>query len=400
MNRDDVRSFVDTLHEPAAVLTSRGRFLVVNDAFQSVLRDVDCPGAERLHDAVADEEDDVASFLAQAARSRPSIQCGLTLGSAAVGQRMTCFGGRLDPGDEEHEPHILLRCYRSNESVRQFQLLSRKIDELNAEIRRRQGVERDLRDIRSELERRVEKRTSELKRVNIDLVQRNKSLEEFASVASHDLREPLRKITVFGGMLEDELGPELSDHHRSMLERMITAATRMKTLIRGLLAYSRLSTSDYSFETVDLSKVVDDVLVDLEIAVARAGAVIEVDALPHLEADATQMRQLFQNLISNSLKFRRPDVSPRVEISCMMDREGKQIEIAVSDNGIGFESTYAEQIFEPFRRLNPQHEFEGSGIGLAMCRRIVERHGGTISATSTPGEGTTFHMMLPLEASD
>lgn len=397
MNRDDLRNFVATLHEPSVVSAADGRFRVANDAFRSLLREYGRSNAERLHDIVADDPADVDTFLRSAVRTRPSIQGSLTFADGTRDDRMACYGGVLRPPTKDRAL-LLLRFYRGQETVRRFRLLGRKIEELNAEIRRRRAAEEALHEIRRTLEKRVEKRTADLERANDELVRSNQSLEEFAYVASHDLREPLRKISMFGELLEAEAGRDLSEEHRSMLSRITNAADRMNRLIDGLLTYSRVSSASAAFEQVDLNRVVREVLADLEVLVARSDAVVDVDELPVLEADATQMRQLFQNLISNSIKFRRPDEPPRIRIRAFRNPDGTpQHVIELSDNGIGFEPEFAKTIFDPFRRLNTRGEFEGAGIGLAVCRRIVERHDGEISATGRPGEGAVFHVVLPAD---
>jgi PAS domain S-box-containing protein len=229
----------------------------------------------------------------------------------------------------------------------------------------------------------------------------NKELEQFASVASHDLQEPLRKIQTFGDRLLSKCGDALDEEGREYLQRMQNAAARMRDLIQDLLTFSRVSSKARPFVPVDLGVVVREVVSDLEGVVQQTGGRVEVGALPVLEADPLQMRQLFQNLIGNGLKFHRPDEPPVVLVSGRVVR-GDDIphspelcEITVTDNGIGFEETYRERIFELFQRLHGRQEYEGTGMGLATCRKIVERHGGSITAHSTPGQGATFVVTLP-----
>ncbi len=399
MTRDDLRDFVAVLHEPSAVTTSDGRFEVVNDAFRQLLREFGSQEAQHLHAFADKDRSAVDAFLGSIVRTRPAIQGRLTVTNGEDEDHISCFGGVVRPGDDERETLLLLRFYRSHDSVQRFRLLGRKINELNVEVQRRRKVEVELREIRKSLERRVEERTADLERANLDLVRSNESLEEFAYVASHDLREPLRKITVFCGILRDEAADTLSDQHRSILSRMFSAAERMDTLIESLLAYSRVSTSGRPFEDVDLTEVVYDVLSDLEVIITETNAEIDVGDLPVVKGDETQMRQLFQNLVSNSLKFRRPDRAPRIRLTTSSHRSDShgQLEhvIEISDNGIGFDQDLAENIFDPFHRLHTREEFEGTGIGLAVCRRIVQRHGGSLTAFSAPGDGATFRIVLP-----
>lgn len=227
-----------------------------------------------------------------------------------------------------------------------------------------------------------------------ELVRSNRQLEEFAATVSHDLLEPLRKITAFGGLLERRAAEGLDETGRGFLERMTASAARMTTLIEDLLRFSRVFGDTSPQEPVPLGAIVRGVLSDLEARIAKTGAVIEVSALPTVRARPFQMRQLFQNLISNALKFRDKGVVPRVTIETGHGRPG-YLEVTVRDNGIGFDQKSAERIFEPFSRLHGRTEFEGSGIGLAVCRRIVLRQGGWISAQSAPGCGATFTISFP-----
>jgi signal transduction histidine kinase len=228
-----------------------------------------------------------------------------------------------------------------------------------------------------------------------ELVRSNEALEVFASVASHDLQEPLRKILSFGERLSVSAGSTLTGESKEHLARMVSAAKRMRSLIIDLLSYSQVTARAQPFAATDLAKVAKEVIADLEAAVADAGGVVKVGALPVIDADALQMRQLMQNLIGNALKFRKEGVPLVVRINAEVET-GQQCAITVSDNGIGFNEEYGEKIFKMFERLHGRAEYEGSGIGLAICRKIVERHGGTIAASSTTGAGATFTVTLPV----
>lgn len=227
----------------------------------------------------------------------------------------------------------------------------------------------------------------------------NRELEEFAYVASHDLQEPLRKIMAFGDRLHSKYGNVLDEVGQDYLLRMQNAAARMQTLISDLLNLSRISTRGQPFEKVDLHFIVADVLRDLETAIEQQAGTIDIGPLPVIAADPVQMRQLFQNLIGNALKFHQPSVAPVVKISSQLVQEPTApypvYAIEVADNGIGFEEKYGTRIFQPFQRLHGARSYEGTGMGLAICRRIVERHGGVISTRSQPGVGTTFMITLP-----
>jgi signal transduction histidine kinase len=229
----------------------------------------------------------------------------------------------------------------------------------------------------------------------LELQRSNEALEEFASVASHDLQEPLRKIVSFGERLDMAIGATLDGDARTYLDRMLSSAERMRVLINDLLAYSRITANARPFEPADLGQIAAEVVADLDAAILSAGARIEVEPLPVIQADALQMRQLLQNLISNALKYRREDVASVVTITASA-ADGRSCTLAVTDNGIGFKQRYAEQIFKMFERLHGRGQYDGSGIGLAICQKIVHRHGGTISATGRPGEGATFSITLPI----
>lgn len=231
----------------------------------------------------------------------------------------------------------------------------------------------------------------------------NQELQDFASVAAHDLQEPLRKIQSFSDRLKvktkDKLTPEAIDY----LERIQSSAKRMQNLINDLLTYSRVTTKAKPFSNVLLNEIFRQVCSDLEVRIEQTGGKIEVKDLPSLEADPTQMYQLFQNLLSNALKFHKTDVAPVIQVSANILTSTSNranpgtCEISIRDNGIGFDQKYADRIFTIFQRLHGRHEYEGTGIGLAVCRKIVDRHGGNITAEASPGQGATFTITLPLK---
>jgi light-regulated signal transduction histidine kinase (bacteriophytochrome) len=238
------------------------------------------------------------------------------------------------------------------------------------------------------------------------LSQSNRELQDFASVASHDLQEPLRKIQAFGDRLKRKCEGQLSEDGNDYLARMLNAASRMQTLINDLLTFSRVTTKAQPFSKVDLNSIVRDVLSDLEVRIEQTGGIVEVGNLPVVDADPLQIRQLFQNLIANALKFRKPDQPSRVKIfaeSNIQIAEGatwalanaETWQISIADNGIGFDEKYLDRIFTVFQRLHGRNTYEGTGVGLAVCRRIVERHNGSITARSKPGQGATFTFKLP-----
>lgn len=220
----------------------------------------------------------------------------------------------------------------------------------------------------------------------------NKDLEQFAYIVSHDLQEPLRKITAFAALLKAG-NPDIDDKSKEYINRMVSASMRMQNLVSDLLMFSSISTKSKPFSLVDLNIVLKEVLSDMEISIQQVGAKVTSENLPSVMADPSQMRQLFQNLISNSCKFKKENQAPLIQISWIEGNE-EDVILTFKDNGIGFDEKYQDKIFLIFQRLEG-HKYEGSGIGLALCNRIVKRHGGKITANSTIGEGTTFRIMLP-----
>lgn len=246
-----------------------------------------------------------------------------------------------------------------------------------------------------------------LRESTAQLERSNRELQDFAYVASHDLQEPLRKIVVFGDRLREKSGPALDDEALDSLERMQKAARRMQTLINDLLAFSRVTTRAHPFAPVDLAKVAREVVDDLEARIAQAGGRVELGDLPVVDAEPLQMRQLLQNLIGNALKFHCPDRPPVVKVAAnkLSDfppeslpggRAAEFCQLTVSDNGIGFDEKYLDRIFNVFQRLHARNEYEGTGMGLAIARKIVLHHRGTITAKSAPGQGATFIVTLPV----
>ena len=247
------------------------------------------------------------------------------------------------------------------------------------------------------------KKAEEKNRLYLAQLERsNRELQDFAFAASHDLQEPLRKIQSFGDLLVAEFSDAISEEGRDFLVRMQTAASRMRTLIDSLLAYSRVNTRFNPISKVDLGMVVEEALNNLSVLREETNALVDVEELPTIEGDRVQMVQLFQNLIGNALKFHQKGASPKVRIFARKTAEDgtdrtDTVEIRVADEGIGFDETYLSRIFNPFQRLHGKSEYEGVGIGLAICRKIVERHHGRITAESNPGKGAVFTVTLPLK---
>ncbi len=262
------------------------------------------------------------------------------------------------------------------------------------------GINTDVTDLKKS-ENALRSSETKLRQFTVQLERSNRELQDFAYVASHDLQEPLRKIVVFGERLKEKnaetLGPESSDY----LDRMQKAAARMQTLINDLLSFSRVTTKAQPFTRVNLAEVASNVVDDLEGRIELVKGRVEVGALPVIDGEPLQMRQLLQNLIGNALKFRRPEEPPVVKVDAQIIPDpaepGKQLcRLTVSDNCIGFEEKYLDRIFNVFQRLHTRNEYEGTGMGLAIVRKIALYHGGDVTAKSKPGEGSTFIVTIPL----
>jgi len=279
-------------------------------------------------------------------------------------------------------------------------------EQLEQRVRERTAA---ISDANEQLREEIAEREQAEKKVRLfaeELQRSNRELEQFAAVASHDLQEPLRKIQAFGDRLQNVVRGELNEKAQDYLDRMLASAGRMRTLIDGLLQYARVATRHQPAAAVDLGQVARDVVSDLEGRLQQSQGRVEINGLPTVTADPLQMRQLLQNLIGNALKFHRPGVPPEVRISGQVSpaplaasddtQLGLQCELVVEDNGVGFEPVYKDRIFELFQRLHGRDEFEGTGMGLAICKKIVERHGGKITAVGTPGAGSRFHVTLPV----
>ena len=263
---------------------------------------------------------------------------------------------------------------------------------------------------RQKIEDIVQERTRELEQANSDLKKSNAELAQFAYIASHDLQEPLRKIRVFSQMLETRIGEAFDEQSRNYMNKIQSASERMQTLIRDVLTYSELIKDNEAFVPVDLNKILDEIVSDYELLIAQKGAAIHYAGLPTLEAIPLQMTQLFSNLVSNSLKFAKAGVAPVIQLSVKkifaseavlagLAADGEYYHFRYSDNGIGFRPEYSEKIFNIFQRLHGKSEYEGTGIGLAMCRKIAINHLGMLDAKGSSENGAVFNVYLPVKHS-
>lgn len=267
----------------------------------------------------------------------------------------------------------------------------------NGEVESIAGITRDITESKQAaeiLEKLVADRTKELQRSNGDL-------QQFAHVASHDLKEPIRKIKTFTSRLEEHLKDKLDATAIRFMERIQVATDRMFTMIDGVLAYSTINGDIQKPELVNLNEVIKNIETDLEVSLQKTGGKIHYQDLPTLEGAPVLLYQLFYNLINNSIKFANTDLPPSITISAQKEQQETNFaQITLVDNGIGFEPDHAERIFETFTRLNPKDRYEGTGLGLSLCKKIVERHGGSIQAKGIPGEGAKFIITLPLKQKD
>ncbi len=271
-----------------------------------------------------------------------------------------------------------------------------------------QQSEHRYRELVADLDERVQTRTQELTLLNQDLQRSNENLQQFAYIASHDLQEPLRKIQAFSDLLGLQLANHVEQSVGDHLQRITNAASRMSNLIRDLLTYSRISPRMQAFGLVSLKTIMDGVLSSLQKTIQRTGAQLEVAELPAAKGDKSQLSQLFENLLTNAIKFVKPDQKPQIQVQyfhrSVEDLPGEvrptslvpfYHQISVKDQGIGFDEKYMDRIFQVFQQLNNRSDYPGTGVGLAICQRVVENHGGGITADSRPGHGATFCVYLP-----
>jgi len=388
------RNLIETLPDLIATTDAQGRFTSLNPAFEAITgwRSSEWLGKHFVPIIHPDDAERIQGLFNEI------IQ----------GKNLPMFEVRVLASDGLYRVlETMAICLRRDGKVYGASTISR-------DITRRKEAESELQKLYSELESRVRMRTAELaksnellkqeiaererteqtlKKTTQELKRSNGELEQFAYVASHDLQEPIYVIQGFVDTIYEQYDSILNEDIRFLLQRIQNAAQRMSSLVEGLLEFSRVGTRAKPFEAVDLNTVVHEILTDLELRIRENGAKVEVQPLPVVQADRLQMRQLLQNLIGNALKFRKKDQAPLIQIDC--SKADGLFELHVRDNGIGFDKEYAEKIFVPFQRLHTRSEYQGSGIGLAICEKIVSRHGGKIFAESEPGQGATFSIQLP-----
>jgi len=316
--------------------------------------------------------------------------------------------GGIDYVTKPFDPDVLLlkvkTFYRLSEQKRE---LNEMQNVLKDEIEFRKKAEKELSDLNHSLEKRVAERTEELYKSNTELENSNNDLQQYASVASHDLKEPLRKIQIYGDRIRKQFLHQMPEAETYM-EKIITSSQRMTTLINDLLNYSRLS-GEGLFQVTNVNQILEELVSDLEMLITEQHATINISPFPEIEVIPGQIRQLFQNLISNSIKFSRKDVPPVITIAVERtaakqlkgpaSSEGEFCRISIADNGIGFNEIYKDKIFTMFQRLHSKEAFEGTGIGLAIVKKIIEKHDGVISVQSRENEGTTFTFVIPMHQS-
>lgn len=371
---------------------------VLKQDYELIILDVQMPGMDGY---------EVAEAIGSLSKTRDIPIIFLT--AVNIDKRFIAKGyksGGVEYVTKPFDPELLLlkvktfnRLYEQQRDLKMIQEVLRN----EAEIRKK--AQHELERLNLSLEETVEARTKELLLLNQGLENRNAELAQYVSLASHDLQEPVRKIITFCRILDDKYLEKMPEAHRDM-QKVIASAERMRTLINDLLNYSKLS-ADTPFETVDLNDIVTSTLADLEVMVDESNAVVTVQPLPNIDAIPGQMRQLFQNLISNAIKFSKKNTTPSIEIWAeFLERlstdakplkTGPFVRIHVRDAGIGFDEAYIDKIFTIFQRLHGRSEYEGTGIGLAIVKKIVEKHHGLVGARSLEDSGATFSIVLPVK---
>lgn len=373
---------------------------ILKQEYELIILDVQMPGMDGF---------EVAEAISGYSKSKDIPIIFLT--AVSIDKRFIQKGyqsGGIDYVTKPFDPDILLlkvktfsRLHEQNKKLHDIQ------QELRHEIEFRKDAEQQLNAMNQSLEQKITERTENLVSANAELARKNLELQQFAYIASHDLKEPLRKIQIFGNLIKDKLISP-GEKGEMYVQKVIHSADRMSALVNDVLAYSAIDIPK-RFEKVDLNKVLHDILNDFEIVIEEKKASISKNQLPVIEMIPIQARQLLQNLVANALKFSRDGVIPQIAVNADFVKE-KNFEaprvggheaayciISVSDNGIGFQDEYSQKIFSIFQRLHSSDAFEGTGIGLAIAKKITDTHKGEIMATSEPGKGSTFSVLLPLK---
>lgn len=388
-SREQLKSIIDNIPVAIFIKDLEGRYILVNRQFS---------GISRLHDKQVIDKTDHAIFSKETAddwqqKDREVMENKRILTVEEVmshpdGTFHTYISSRLVLSDEEGLPYALLGVAMDiTERKRQEELLQ----DANIEFERRARIMRSLLEDLDQSKRDLAERAKELARSNAEL-------EQFAYVASHDLKEPLRMVSSYVQLLQQRYKGKLDQDADEFIYYAVDGASRMQTLIDDILAYSRVGTRGVPLEPTDCNEVLKMALDDLNVLIQESKASIVSEHLPEIAVDSAQITQLFQNLIANAIKFRQPDKPLSIKILCSRLDSGEWL-FSVKDNGIGFDQQYAEKIFVIFQRLHGRGEYSGTGIGLAIAKKIVERHGGRIWAESRPGKGSTFYFAIPTASS-
>jgi signal transduction histidine kinase len=376
---------------------------ILKTDYELVILDVQMPGMDGF---------EVAEAISGYSKSKDIPIIFLT--AVSIDKRFITKGyksGGIDYVTKPFDPDILLlkvktfsRLHEQNKKLNDIQ------QELRQEIDFRKNAEQQLNAMNQSLEQKIAQRTEKLVAANAELAKKNLELQQFAYIASHDLKEPLRKIQIFGNLIKDKMVTP-GDKNELYVQKVIHSADRMSSLVNDVLAYSAIDIPK-KFEPVDLNKVLHEILNDFEILIEEKRAVISKNNLPVIEMIPIQARQLLQNLVANAIKFSREGVDPLITVNADLLAEkdwnathaetskAKYCIITVTDNGIGFQDEYSDKIFSIFQRLHSSDAFEGTGIGLAIAKKITETHKGSIMAKSEPGKGSVFSVLLPLQQMD
>lgn len=296
-----------------------------------------------------------------------------------------------EPIKLEHYDSLLDKYF----DVHTWKIKENQVAVMFIDITERKKAEEELKSYRDELELKVHDRTAELNVLIGELKRSNEELQQFAYIVSHDLQEPLRTIASFTQLMERRYKEQLNSDADEFMDYIVEAVKRMQQLINDLLEFSRVTSNEREFKPVDVNEVLNTVLSNLKISIDENNVEIIYDNLPTLMADSSQLIQLFQNIIGNDIKFRKPDEQPKIYVSAHKDEYKNEYIFSIQDNGIGMEPQYTERIFTIFQRLHTQEEYSGTGIGLAIVKRIIERHGGRVWVESKFGVGSTFYFTLP-----